>query len=229
MPDETPAETPATTKGPTAHPPASVNSLWRLRGYLKPHIGALVIMLVTSMTGVGVAILIPLQIKALIDGPINHHDSSGLLPLGLAVLGLGVLEAFLIWWRRWVQNTAVLSVETSMRRDLYRRLQELPMSFHSRWQSGQLLSRATTDLSAIRRFSGFGMLFLLVNITQLVVTTLVLLHMYWPLGLVVAATSAPIIWLSMRFEKRYVVVSRACRTSRATSRPCPRRAPSASG
>jgi ATP-binding cassette subfamily B protein len=165
-------------------------------------------MLVTSMAGVAVSILIPLQIKALIDGPIAHHDKSGVLPLGLAVLGLGVLEAFLIWWRRWVQSDAVLSVETALRRDLYDRLQELPMSFHSQWQSGQLLSRATTDLSAIRRFSGFGMLFLLVNITQVTVTTLVLLHMYWPLGLVVAATAAPIVWLSMRFEKRYVVVSR---------------------
>ncbi|HET7067739.1 MAG TPA: ABC transporter ATP-binding protein [Nocardioides sp.] len=185
-----------------------MRSLWRLRGYLRPHVWALLIMLVTSMGGVAVSILIPLQIKALIDGPIRHHDSSGLVPLGLTVLGLGVLEAFLIWWRRWVQNAAVLSVETSMRHDLYRRLQELPMSFHSRWQSGQLLSRATTDLSAIRRFSGFGMLFLLVNITQLVATTLVLLHMYWPLGLVVAATAAPIVWLSMRFEKGYVVVSR---------------------
>jgi ATP-binding cassette subfamily B protein len=185
-----------------------VRSLWRLRGYLRPHVWALLIMLVTSMGGVAVSILIPLQIKALIDGPIRHHDSSGLVPLGLTVLGLGVLEAFLIWWRRWVQNAAVLSVETSMRHDLYRRLQELPRSFHSRWQSGQLLSRATTDLSAIRRFSGFGMLFLLVNITQLVATTLVLLHMYWPLGLVVAATAAPIVWLSMRFEKGYVVVSR---------------------
>jgi ATP-binding cassette subfamily B protein len=102
----------------------------------------------------------------------------------------------------------VLSVETSMRRDLYDRLQELPMSFHSQWQSGQLLSRATTDLSAIRRFSGFGMLFLLVNVTQVTATTIVLLNMYWPLGLVVAATAAPIVWLSMRFEKAYVVVSR---------------------
>ena len=108
------------------------------------------------------------------------------------MLGLGILEAFLIWWRRWVQNKAVLEVETAMRHDLYERLQELPMSFHSEWQSGQLLSRATTDLSAIRRFFGFGLLFLLVNITQVVVTTLVLLHMYWPLGLVVAAASAPI-------------------------------------
>jgi ATP-binding cassette subfamily B protein len=193
---------------PHSHPPASVNSLWRLRAYLKPHVSTLVIMLVTSMSGVGVAISIPLVIKALIDGPIEKHHASGVLPLGLLVLALGVLEAFLIWWRRWVQNKAVLAVETEMRRDLYDRLQELPMSFHSQWQSGQLLSRATTDLSAIRRFFGFGMLFLLVNITQVVVTTLVLLHMYWPLGLVVAATSAPIVWLSMRFEKAYVVVSR---------------------
>jgi ATP-binding cassette subfamily B protein len=194
--------------GPTAHPPASVKSLWRLRAYLRPHAWSLLIMLGTSMTGVGVSIAIPLVIKALIDGPIDNHDSSGILPLGLAVLGLGVLEAVLIWWRRWVQNKAVLAVETAMRRDLYRRLQELPMSFHGEWQSGQLLSRATTDLSAIRRFFGFGMLFLLVNITQVVVTTVVLLHMYWPLGLVVAATSAPIVWLSMRFEKGYVVISR---------------------
>jgi ATP-binding cassette subfamily B protein len=185
-----------------------VKSLWRLRSYLRPHVVALTVMLVTSMAGVGVSILIPLRIKALIDGPIAHHDKGGVLPLGLAVLGLGVLEAVLIWWRRWTQSNAVLSVETALRRDLYDRLQELPMSFHSQWQSGQLLSRATTDLSAIRRFSGFGMLFLLVNITQVTATTVVLLNMYWPLGLVVAATAAPIVWLSMRFEKRYVVVSR---------------------
>ena len=173
-----------------------------------PHLPALVIMLVTSMSGIAVAIAIPLVIKALIDGPIEDHDASGILPLGLLVLGLGILEAFLVWLRRWVQNKAVLEVETAMRHDLYERLQELPMSFHSQWQSGQLLSRATTDLSALRRFFGFGMLFLVVNITQVVVTTLVLLHLYWPLGLVVAATAAPIVWLSMRFEKGYVVVSR---------------------
>jgi len=95
-----------------------------------------------------------------------------------------------------------------MRHDLYERLQQLPMSFHSKWGSGQLLSRATTDLAAIRRFSGFGLLFLIINILQVTAVTVVLLNMYWPLGLVVAATAAPIVWLSMRFEKSYVVVSR---------------------
>ena len=87
-----------------------------------------------------------------------------------------MLEAFLIWVRRWVQSNAVLGLETEIRHDLYERLQELPMSFHTKWESGQLLSRATQDLSSIRRFAGFGLLFLVLNILQVTVVTGVLLQ-----------------------------------------------------
>jgi ATP-binding cassette subfamily B protein len=193
---------------PLSDPPAGVNSLWRLRGYLRPYLGGLSVMAVAAVAGVGLTILIPLVTKALIDGPITDHDLGAVLPLGLLALGLGVAEAVVVWIRRWVQSNAVLGLETDMRHDLYERLQRLPMSFHAKWGSGQLLSRATTDLSAIRRFSGFGLLFLVINILQVTVVTLVLLNMYWPLGLVVAGAAAPIVWLSMRFEKAYVVVSR---------------------
>src|SRR6478672_12266012 len=193
---------------PVSDHPAGVNSMWRLRGYLRPHALSLTVMAVTAVAGVGLTIAIPLVTKALIDGPITDGELGSVLPLGLLVFGLGVLEAVLIWIRRWVQSNAVLGLETAMRHDLYERLQQLAMSFHTKWQSGQLLSRATTDLSAIRRFSGFGLLFLVINILQVLVVTGVLLHMYWPLGLVVAAAAAPIVWVSMRFEKSYVVVSR---------------------
>ena len=193
---------------PTDHPPAGVHSLWRLRAYLKPHIPAMVIMLTTALAGVGLSIAIPLVTKALIDGPITNGEIGPVLPLGLLALALGILEAVFIFWRRWVQSNAVLGVETAIRHDLYERLQQLPMAFHGHWQSGQLLSRVTTDLSSIRRFSGFGLLFLIINVTQLTVVTGVLLNMYWPLGLVVAAAAVPIIYLSMRFENGYVVVSR---------------------
>ena len=116
-----------------------------------------------------------------------------------------------------------------MRHDLYERLQQLPMSFHSKWQSGQLLSRATTDLSAIRRFSGFGLLFLVINILQVTAVTVVLLHMYWPLGLVVAAAAgADRVALDALREGLRRAVPRGCRTSRATWPPAPRRARSAS-
>ena len=193
---------------PTEHPPAGVHSLWRLRGYLRPHLPALTVMLVTALAGVGVSLAIPLVTKAMIDGPIADGEIEPVLPLGLLALGLGILEALLIFVRRWVQSNAVLGLETAVRGDLYERLQQLPMAFHGYWQSGQLLSRVTTDLSSIRRFSGFGLLFLVINVTQLTVVTGVLLHMYWPLGLVVAAAAVPIIYLSMRFERSYVVVSR---------------------
>src|SRR5690349_19190125 len=168
-------------------PPAGVHSLWRLRGYLKPHLPALGVMTAAAVAGVGLSITIPLVTKAIIDGPITDGDLGALLPLGLLALGLGVLEAVLIWVRRWVQSNAVLGLETEIRHDLYERLQALPMSFHTKWESGQLLSRATQDLSAIRRFSGFGLLFLVVNVLQVTAVTIVLLTMYWPLGLVVAA------------------------------------------
>ncbi len=173
MPPSSPA---ASVAAPSDHPPASVKSLWRLRGYLRPHLLALAIMLGTALGGIALAIAIPLVTKSLIDGPITNGEIDGVLPLGLLALALGILEAVLIFWRRWVQSNAVLQMETAMRHDLYERLQELPMSFHSKWQSGQLLSRVTTDLSAIRRFSGFGLLFLIINILQVTAVTVVLLQ-----------------------------------------------------
>lgn len=194
---------------PTTPPrPGGARSLWRLRRYLRPYVGAMVLMFATAFVGVFVALAIPLVTKAIIDGPITDHEVGPLLPLGLLALALGVTEAGLILVRRWVQAHAVLGFETAVRDDLYRRLQALPMEFHGRWASGQLLSRVTVDLSAIRRFMGFGLLFLVINILQLIVVTALLLHLYWPLGVVVALSAIPIIWLSKRFESRYVIVSR---------------------
>ncbi len=186
----------------------SVTSLWRLRGYLRPYAGAMVLMATAAVVGVFVSISIPLVIKAIIDGPITDHERSGIVPLGLLALALGVVEAGLILLRRWVQARAVLGVETALRNDLYHRLDVLPMAFHSRWQSGQLLSRVTGDLATIRRFSGFGLLFLIINVLQLTAVTALLLHLYWPLGLVVAVAAVPVVYLSMSFENRYVAVSR---------------------
>jgi ATP-binding cassette subfamily B protein len=175
---------------------------------MRPHVHRLVIMATTATVGVFVSLSIPLVTRAMIDGPITKHRIGPILPLGILALCLGVAEAWLMFVRRWVQARAVLGFETDVRNDLYRHIQSLPMDFHGRWQSGQLLSRVTVDLSAIRRFTGFGLLFLVINVLQLTVVVAVLLHMYWPLGVVIAVTAVPIIMLSKRFQTRYVVVSR---------------------
>lgn len=197
-----------TEPDPHRPPPASIRALWRLRSYVRPHAAALVASLLAAGIAIGLSLSIPLVIRELIDGPIADGDRTALWWLGALAVGLGVLEAFFIWFRRWVQSAAIFDIERSLRRDLYDRLQELPMAFHAKWQSGQLLSRVTTDLTAIRMFAGFGAIFLVVNILQLITVTILLLDMYWPLGLVVAASALPIVWLSMRFEKAYTVVTR---------------------
>ncbi|WP_169512971.1 ABC transporter ATP-binding protein [Actinopolymorpha alba] len=185
-----------------------LDSLWRLRLYLRPYLGRLILMFLAALTGVGASLAIPLVTKEIIDGPVARRDTGGLILLGSVAIFLGIVEAFLIFVRRWIQSRAVLGLETAIRDDVYAHLQRLPMAFHGGWQSGQLLSRVTTDLSVIRRFLGFGILFLVTNIVQLVIVAVLLLRMYWPLGLLVAASAIPVLILSNRFEKKYRRISR---------------------
>jgi ATP-binding cassette subfamily B protein len=165
-------------------------------------------MFTSAILGVGVSLTVPLVTRAIIDGPVTRREIDLLLPLALLALGLSISEVILVWVRRWAQSKAVSDLEATLRHDLYVRLQSLPMEFHTRWQSGQLLSRVTVDLSTIRRFMGFGLLFLVINILQLVVVTILLLRLYWPLGVVVLVAAVPIILLSLRFEKKYLAISR---------------------
>ena len=151
----------------------------------------------------------PLVIRRVIDGPIAHSDRSGLYALGALAIMVGIGEALLMFGRRWIVSKATLGVETDIRVQLYAKLQRLPLAFHSRWESGQLLSRITSDLSTIRRFLGFGLVFLLVNILQILVVVGILIHLYWPLGLVVLASTIPVTWVSLRTEKVYTRLSRA--------------------
>ena len=146
--------------------------------------------------------------KAVIDGPVRHQDQQGLWLLGAAAMGVGISEAVLWFIRRWLVARATMGVEADIRKDLYARLQILPMSFHGRWQSGQLLSRIMNDLGTIRRFMSFGLVFLLLNVIQITVVTAILLAMYWPLGVVVLLSIVPITATVLHFQQEYTRLSR---------------------
>ena len=165
-------------------------------------------MFAAALLGVGAGIVIPLVTKAIVDGPVARGERSLLLPLALIGFGLGAVEAVLTFVRRWIQSTAVLGMETAIRGDLYRRLQRLPVSFHDRWQSGQLLSRAVTDLGVIRRFIGFGLIFLIVNLLTYATVLALLLRLSVPLGLIVLISTLPIAGISRSWTRRYFEISR---------------------
>jgi ATP-binding cassette subfamily B protein len=185
-----------------------MHSLWRIRSYVRPYLGQMLLMTGSAALAVGASIVIPLITRSVVDGPIRHGDRGGLIPLGLLALALGVLEAGLVFIRRWVQSYAALGMETAVRDDLYAHLQRLPVAFHDRWQTGQLLSRATTDLSTIRRFLSFGLVYLVVNIATFVTVVALLVHIYPPLAALVAISSIPLLFISRNLSRAYLKVSR---------------------
>jgi ATP-binding cassette subfamily B protein len=165
-------------------------------------------MVVVGVASLVATVAIPLMTKAVIDGPVRHQDQKGLWLFGAAAVAVGVSEAVLWFIRRWLVARATMGVEADIRKDLYARLQILPMSFHSRWQSGQLLSRIMNDLSTIRRFMSFGLVFLFLNALQITIVTAILLAMYWPLGVVVLLSIVPIAATVLHFQHEYTRLSR---------------------
>lgn len=176
--------------------------------YLMPYRARWIAMVTVAIASLAATVSIPLMTKAVIDGPVRHQDQQGLWLLGTAAMGVGITEAVLWFIRRWLAARATMGVEADIRKDLYARLQVLPMSFHGRWQSGQLLSRIMNDLSTIRRFMSFGLLFLLLNGLQITVVTAILLAMYWPLGVVVMVSIVPITLTVLHFQQEYTRLSR---------------------
>jgi ATP-binding cassette subfamily B protein len=184
------------------------NALWRLKPYLRPHYGRMALMTVVAGAGLGTATLVPLVVKAVVDGPVARGESQGIGLLALAALALGLFESVAALIRRYVSGNLAIGLETALRSDLYAHLQRQPVAFHDRWQSGQLLSRALTDVKVIRRFFGFGLVFLVVNLFTFAVVLVLMVRLEPSLAAFTALSAVPLILLSRRFEREYLAISR---------------------
>ncbi|MFD6548990.1 ABC transporter transmembrane domain-containing protein, partial [Streptomyces sp. NPDC058398] len=132
------------------HPDRStVRSLLRLWPYVRPVRARLFCAAFVAVVASCLALVFPLILKWMVDGPVTGHDPAGVWLGALYLLLLGIAEAVLFGLRRWLVARPLAGVEAAMRADLYRHLQRLPVAFHDRWASGQLLSRATTDLMLV--------------------------------------------------------------------------------
>jgi ATP-binding cassette, subfamily B, bacterial len=194
--------------GISARVQTPAQALWRMREYMRPYYFYLFLMISAAILAVSSEIAIPLITKSVIDNVVVKGIRSELLPLSLAAMGLGTIQAGLNFFRRWSVSGAVVGMEKTIRDDLYHHLQRLEPAFHDSWQSGQLLSRAINDLSTIRRFAGFGVVFFITNTWTFLLIVALLIRMNWWLGLLTGVLFSPVAILCLRFEKRYRVLSR---------------------
>ncbi|HUR48478.1 MAG TPA: ABC transporter ATP-binding protein [Acidimicrobiales bacterium] len=183
-------------------------ALRRVWPYVRPYRRQLITMLLVALASIAGEIAIPVLIQQVIDGPITDGNRGWLWVLTGLVLAVGAFEAFLAFLRRYILSVAATDIETNLRNDIYRHLQKLHIGFHDQWQTGQLLARAISDTRVIRRFVGFGLIFLIVNAFTFIGVTILLMRLHVPLALFTAISAIPIVMLSTRFEKRYRAISR---------------------
>jgi ATP-binding cassette subfamily B protein len=184
-------------------------SLRRVLPYLRPYRTALVIVGGVALVGLGAAVAIPQVTKAVIDGPLTDGDPQGLAAFAGLALVLGIVEGFSAFVRRNVLGVVAHGVETSLRNDLYAQLQRLDVGFHDDWDSGQLLSRATSDISAIRRFVGWGAIFFVINGVTALVVLVLLARLNGPMALLVVVMAIPLVFMLRILQRRYSEASRA--------------------
>jgi ATP-binding cassette, subfamily B, bacterial len=189
-------------------PRGTVATLLRIFPYAKKALPRMILGTITALAAHMFALTIPQFLSTLVNRLNENGTFEALLPAVLAVLGFGLLEAIMVLLRRWLVLTPGTHVEAGLRRTLYAKLQDLPVAFHDKWPSGQLLSRATGDLSLIRRWLSFGLVLFVANGITIVIGLAVLFTFHWILGLLFLLTSIPIWIRGYRFEKQYHSVAR---------------------
>lgn len=187
---------------------STLRSLARLLPIARPVLPRLALGAVSALGASVLALAIPLVLEQVVAGPIGSGDPGALAWGALLILGLGLAEAAMVWLRRWFVLAPATKVEYDLRQSFYSRLQRLPVAFHDRWQSGQLLSRMMQDISMLRRWLAFGVILLVVNVLTIVIGAVLLFRWHWLLGTLFLVASAPLWYAGYRFEKRYGALAR---------------------
>jgi len=173
----------------------------RLLLFLRPHRRELWGSLIFAWGAMGVTVLIPWLIGKAVDA-INSGNKADLLDLVLFILGAAVLRLLLTLVRRVIAGKVSLAVEFDLRENIYGHLQRLELGFFDTQQTGQLMSRATVDIGAIRFFLGYGLIFFSQSLlTVLLAGTIMFFINPW-LALI-ALTPAPFVVLTaVRFSRQ---------------------------
>ena len=186
----------------------TVATLLRIFPYAKKALPRISLGIVAALAAHGFALAIPQVLRNLINDLESVRTLDALYFSVILVLIMGILEAVMVLLRRWLVLTPGTFVESGLRSTLYAKLQDLPVSFHDRWPSGQLLSRATQDLSLIRRWLSFGVVLLVANAITIIAGLVILFTLHWLLGLIFFVISVPIWIQGYRFEAKYGTIAR---------------------
>jgi len=173
----------------------------RLLGFLRPYRWGVAWSLILAALAMVCTVAIPWLTGRAVDR-ITGHDRAGLGWLALAVVGIALARLWLSVMRRLVAGRVSLAIEFDLRNLLYGHLQRMELGFFARQSTGQLMSRATVDLSQVRFFLGYGLVFILQSgLTILLAAGAMIVLQPW-LALLALAPVPFVVLLATRYGHR---------------------------
>ncbi len=198
-------------------PPGAPAAL--LRSLLGPHRRRVVTAMLMIMLQQAALQSGPLLVALAIDQGIpalRRHDSGPLVAVTAAYLGCAALSTLL--QRAFIRLSGVINQDIllDLRGRIFRHAQLLGLDFHERYTSGRIISRATSDVDALRELLSEGLQELLAVLLSVFYIALVLLVMDWRLGLLSLLSFLPMYLLVRMFRRRSTRVYRRSRTAVAS-------------
>jgi ABC-type multidrug transport system fused ATPase/permease subunit len=172
----------------------------RLLVFLRPYRRGVAISFGLAALARGAAALIPWLVGLTIDRIRNGNED--LLPLCLAILGAAVVNLVFSMSRRLIAGEISLGVEYDLRNRMYAHLQSLELGFFDSQQTGQLMSRATVDLQAVRFFLGYGLVFILQSLVAVLVAGVLMFTLNPLLAAITLAPTPLLIWAAFRYGRK---------------------------
>jgi len=182
-----------------AHP--NLRTFVRLLGFLRPYRWSLAVSIVLAVLSQAAAVAIAFLTGDALESAVDAQSRNQLWLLALAILLVGAARAVFMAGRRLISGRQALGVEYDLRDEIYAKLLRLSFGFYDRHQTGQLMSRATVDLQAVRFFLGYGLIFFFQHLLTIVGVTVVLFVVDWQLALAATAFTPVLVFLAYRYSR----------------------------
>jgi ABC-type multidrug transport system fused ATPase/permease subunit len=169
-----------------------VQNSWKLVGL------ALVCLIVATVFGIA----IPRALGTGIDTVLGTQQRGLVIIAAVVVIVAAASRGGAGYGQRYYSEVVAQRVSYNIRNALYERLQRLSFAFHDRSQTGQLMSRATVDVEAVRMFFAMGLLGMAQVAMMIIAVSVMLLSIDWRLGLMVLAFVIPVATLAVSFGRR---------------------------
>jgi ATP-binding cassette subfamily B protein len=179
-----------------------MKTFWRISKLIGAYKWLMAAGFALALVQLSLSLTIPAITRQVINKALIGGDHRLLIVYGVALIGVGVVRFGASVGRRMTTGKVSLGVEYDLRNRVWDHLLRQPFGYFDRWQTGQLMSRVVADISNVRMFLGYGLIFFTVNIFQMGAVTVLLFLLNWKLAIIALAFFPLLLGVALRFSRR---------------------------